>query len=196
MRTVIAERGEFYERSVKSSGKLVAKQFDMYMQKKGFSGTGHPPPTSHTLSLSLGPHSSCLSFSSSSVQFDHKEHLLRITTQTDNLDANTQCNDMRQMSGGERSYTTLCLLLALGHVIECPFRLMDEYDVFLDEISREITLKTIQQYALDREQKGRQFIILTPHNVTGVVTTEEVRVKRMPAPQRRSAIGPNQTTID
>jgi structural maintenance of chromosomes protein 6 len=130
------------------------------------------------------------------VQFDHKEHLLRITTQTDNLDVNTQCNDMRQMSGGERSYTTLCLLLALGHVIECPFRLMDEYDVFLDEISREITLKTIQQYALDKEQKGRQFIILTPHNVTGVVTTDEVRVKRMPVPHRRSAIGPNQTTID
>lgn len=103
---------------------------------------------------------------------------------------------MRQMSGGERSYTTLCLLLALGHVIESPFRLMDEYDVFLDEISREITLKTIQQYALDKEQRGRQFIILTPHNVTGVVTTNEVRVKRMPTPHRRSALGPNQTTID
>lgn len=122
--------------------------------------------------------------------------MLLITTQTDNHDENTQCNDMRQMSGGERSYTTLCLLLALGHVIESPFRLMDEYDVFLDEISREITLKTIQQYALDKEQKGRQFIILTPHNVTGVVTTNEVRVKRMPTPHRRSAIGPNQTTID
>lgn len=40
MKQVIAERGEFYDRSVKSSGKLVAKQFDMYMQKKGFSGTG------------------------------------------------------------------------------------------------------------------------------------------------------------
>jgi chromosome segregation ATPase len=194
MKTVIAERGEFYERSVKSSGKLVAKQFDMYMQKKGFSGTG---PLSLSLSLPLVSLSLSVShLTLLSVQFDHKEHLLRITTQTDNLDENTQCNDMRQMSGGERSYTTLCLLLALGHVIECPFRLMDEYDVFLDEISREITLKTIQQYALDKEQKGRQFIILTPHNVTGVVTTDEVRVKRMPAPQRRSAIGPNQTTLD
>lgn len=38
---MILERGEFYEKSVKSSGKLVAKQFDVYMQKKGFSGTGN-----------------------------------------------------------------------------------------------------------------------------------------------------------
>ena len=55
----------------------------------------------------------------------------------DNSNDGTRVKDVRQLSGGERSYTTLCLLLALGHVIEAPFRLMDEYDVFLDEISRQ-----------------------------------------------------------
>ena len=40
MKAIIKERGDFYEKSVKRSGKLVAKQFDIYMQKKGFSGTG------------------------------------------------------------------------------------------------------------------------------------------------------------
>lgn len=49
MKNVIAERGEFYDKSVKSSGKLVAKQFDMYMQKKGFSGTGQFEFRSHPL---------------------------------------------------------------------------------------------------------------------------------------------------
>lgn len=40
MKIVINERKDFFEKSVKHSGKLVAKQFDIYMQKKGFSGTG------------------------------------------------------------------------------------------------------------------------------------------------------------
>jgi structural maintenance of chromosomes protein 6 len=131
-----------------------------------------------------------------SVLFDHKAKTLTIISQTDNLSNLTKCNDMRQMSGGERSYTTLCLLMALGHVVECPFRLMDEYDVFLDQISREITLKEIQKYALGKEQKGRQFIVLTPQSLDSVVTTNEVRVHRIRSAERISARGPRQALID
>ncbi len=74
----------------RDSGKKVARFFDAYMQKKGFSGT---------------------------VTFNHEEKTLHLETMTDNVDDNTQCNDVRQLSGGERSYTTLCLLLALGLVV-------------------------------------------------------------------------------
>jgi len=151
------KRKELWLKSVKSYARLVARNFDMYMQKKGLSGT---------------------------VDFNHKEQKLYIRSQTDNLDITSRCEDIRQMSGGERSYTTLCLLLALGHVIECPFRLMDEYDVFLDQITRKVTLDTIKKYALDKEQKGRQFIIMTPQSLSDVITTDEVRVHRMPMPVR------------
>jgi chromosome segregation ATPase len=46
-------------------------------------------------------------------------------------------------SGGERSYTTLSLLLALGESLETPFRVMDEFDVFLDPVARKIALDTM-----------------------------------------------------
>jgi chromosome segregation ATPase len=46
-------------------------------------------------------------------------------------------------SGGERSYTTLSLLLALGESLETPFRVMDEFDVFLDPLSRKIALDNL-----------------------------------------------------
>ena len=46
-------------------------------------------------------------------------------------------------SGGERSFTTLSLLLALGESLETPFRVMDEFDVFLDPMSRKIALETM-----------------------------------------------------
>lgn len=70
--------------------KIVSRMFDKYLQKKGFSGE---------------------------LQFNDKEFTLNICCQTDNKDERTQCNDVRQLSGGERSYTTLCLLMALGHVV-------------------------------------------------------------------------------
>jgi chromosome segregation ATPase len=47
------------------------------------------------------------------------------------------------LSGGERSFTTLSLLLALGESLETPFRVMDEFDVFLDPIARKIALNTM-----------------------------------------------------
>ena len=39
--------------------------------------------------------------------------------------------DLKALSGGERSYTTIAFLLALGHSAESPFRIMDEFDVFM-----------------------------------------------------------------
>lgn len=83
-------REELWSKQLIRMGKMVAKNFDMYMQRKGFSGT---------------------------IKFDHEEKKLIIQSQTDNLDEATQCSDVRQLSGGERSFTTLCLLMALGHVV-------------------------------------------------------------------------------
>jgi chromosome segregation ATPase len=80
--------------------------------------------------------------------------------------------------------------------IECPFRVLDEYDVFLDEISRKMTLNRLLTYAREDGQIGRQMIIITPHNLQGVVTTNDVRIKKMAAPERSASRGPQQTTLD
>ena len=87
--------------------------------------------------------------------------------------------------------------MALGLVIECPFRLMDEYDVFLDQVARKMTIMELQKYALGDEQRGRQFIIVTPQELSDVVSNDSVRHKRMPPPERRAhAHAPQQQTLE
>jgi len=166
------ERKETWKIGMKLNALRVRKRFDHYLNCKGFSGT---------------------------AKFEHKEQTLKLITRTDNTDRNSTCHDVRQLSGGERSYTTLCLLFALGHVSECPFRLMDEYDVFMDEASRKLTLKLLTEYALKPEQRGRQFIIITPNNLSHVKTdASNVKIIQMQPPDRRerAASGPKQRTLE
>jgi structural maintenance of chromosomes protein 6 len=79
--------------------------------------------------------------------------------------------------------------------LECPFRLLDEYDVFMDEAARGLSLQMMQNYAMSPDQKNRQFLILTPHRINGVVTNNFIRIKNMPEPERLSAHGLQQQVI-
>ena len=72
---------------------------------------------------------------------------------------------------------------------------MDEYDVFLDQHARQLTLQQLQQYALAPEQRGRQFIIVTPQDLSSLQTSTSVKIHRMKRPERQSAHGLQQTTI-
>lgn len=40
-------------------------------------------------------------------------------------------NDMRSLSGGERSFSTVCFVLSLWSITESPFRALDEFDVYM-----------------------------------------------------------------
>ncbi len=44
--------------------------------------------------------------------------------------------DLKQLSGGERSFATVAFALALGGESDTPFRAMDEFDVFMDSVRR------------------------------------------------------------
>ncbi|KAF0698919.1 Aste57867_10483 [Aphanomyces stellatus] len=92
-------------------------------------------------------------------------------------------NDMKQLSGGERSYTQVALLMALGECIECPFRVMDEFDVFMDSINRTNTLKLLID--MGKEEASKQFIFVTPNDLSSVKDDPMVKIQKLLAPRDR-----------
>ena len=104
--------------------------------------------------------------------------------------------DTKSLSGGERSYTTLCLLLAMGKNVNCPFRVMDEFDVFMDAQNRKIAM-TQMLNAAEADKNTKQFIFITPHDISAVPDKPTVRKQAMKPPEedfgraRQSVLDPH-----
>jgi chromosome segregation ATPase len=113
----------------------------------------------------------------------------------DNTDESTQTNDVKALSGGERSFTTLSLLLAIGESLETPFRVMDEFDVFLDPVARKLALETLIK--ISKEMEHRQFIFITPQDLSNIKTDPKLRIFKLKPPVRSDKVGgPQQQTLD
>ncbi|MCP9262141.1 hypothetical protein DINM_005433 [Dirofilaria immitis] len=67
--------------------------------------------------------------------------------------------DLRGLSGGERTYTSACFVMALWQAMETPIRCMDEFDVFLDLNNRKIVMELFADLAT-RQYPSHQFIFL------------------------------------
>uniref|UniRef100_A0A7S1XAK1 RecF/RecN/SMC N-terminal domain-containing protein n=2 Tax=Compsopogon caeruleus TaxID=31354 RepID=A0A7S1XAK1_9RHOD len=117
---------------------------------------------------------------------DHRVAVGRDSSGPSNLVQHTTV-DMRSLSGGERSFATLCFMLALGEQMDIPFRIMDEFDVFMDEANRSSAIRTMVSVAT--EISHRQFIFITPLDVPPLkqAGSPSVRIQRLEDPERRGA---------
>eukprot|EP00571_Detonula_confervacea_P004119 CAMPEP_0172311834 /NCGR_PEP_ID=MMETSP1058-20130122/15802_1 /TAXON_ID=83371 /ORGANISM="Detonula confervacea, Strain CCMP 353" /LENGTH=1228 /DNA_ID=CAMNT_0013025129 /DNA_START=30 /DNA_END=3716 /DNA_ORIENTATION=+ len=125
--------------------------------------------------------------SAGEVQFDHEAGQLNLSVQKDNKDEHSQTKDVKALSGGERSFATLSLLLAIGESLETPFRVMDEFDVFLDPVARKIAMVNLVKVA--KAMDHRQFIFITPQDVSNIPTSDKVRIHKMRPPKRSTVVG-------
>nr|KIR49760.1 hypothetical protein I312_00852 [Cryptococcus bacillisporus CA1280] len=125
------------------------------------------------------------------LNFDHGHEKLSLVihnqTTTESHDGTyTQISHYKgakALSGGERSFSTVSLLLALWSTVPCPIRALDEWDVFLDAANRKVAAKNLMEGA--RESDGKQYILITPLDMQGIDTSgPDKKVIRMADPER------------
>ncbi|XP_065488237.1 structural maintenance of chromosomes protein 6 isoform X2 [Caloenas nicobarica] len=118
---------------------------------------------------------------SGKILFDHKNETLSINIQP-REESKASLNDVKSLSGGERSFSTVCFILSLWSITESPFRCLDEFDVYMDMVNRRIAMDMILKVA--DSQHHRQFILLTPQSMSSLPTSSRIRILRMQDPER------------
>eukprot|EP00455_Lapot_gusevi_P013043 TRINITY_DN16291_c0_g1_i1.p1 TRINITY_DN16291_c0_g1~~TRINITY_DN16291_c0_g1_i1.p1 ORF type:complete len:424 (-),score=103.31 TRINITY_DN16291_c0_g1_i1:53-1177(-) len=114
------------------------------------------------------------------ILFDHHQSQLELEVSTHPHLEGQATSDTKALSGGERSFTTLALVLALGDSMATPFRFFDEFDIFMDAVNRRLSLNLLMEFAASSEG---QFVFLTPNDVTGIIQPD-VRVHKLRPPER------------
>ncbi|XP_018430897.1 PREDICTED: structural maintenance of chromosomes protein 6-like [Nanorana parkeri] len=118
---------------------------------------------------------------SGKISFDHKNETLSITVQPGEGNK-ASITDMRSLSEGERSFSSVCFLLSLWSIAESPFQCLDEFDAHMDMVNRRISMDMILTMA--DSQQYRQFILLTPQHMSSLPSSNRIRILRLQDPER------------
>jgi chromosome segregation ATPase len=116
------------------------------------------------------------------VILDHSSRLLDISVEPDMSKTSDAGRQAKTLSGGEKSFSTICLLLSIWEAIGSPIRCLDEFDVFMDSVNRSTSMTMMIQAA--RRAVGKQFVLITPQAMNNVEMGDDVRVHRMSDPER------------
>eukprot|EP00300_Choanocystis_sp_HF-7_P014169 c18592_g1_i2.p1 GENE.c18592_g1_i2~~c18592_g1_i2.p1 ORF type:complete len:397 (+),score=85.95 c18592_g1_i2:28-1218(+) len=106
-----------------------------------------------------------------SLQMDHDEGKLRMIVR---VTANQRESTTKSLSGGEKSYSTLCFLNALWHIMDSPFRVLDEFDVFMDPVVRLVAIKNLLDFCLN--DSNRQYIFITPLDLSSIEKNPNISI--------------------
>ena len=115
--------------------------------------------------------------------FDHenKELQIKINLYAFREKKSDKENKINNFSGGERSFATLAFIIAVGEFIDTPFRAMDEFDVFMDSVNRKVSLDMLLEAC--RRKKNKQFIFVTPQDISILEAHNDVNVFKMSPPR-------------
>ncbi|GFY77841.1 structural maintenance of chromosomes protein 6 [Trichonephila inaurata madagascariensis] len=88
------------------------------------------------------------------------------------------------LSGGERSFVMIAFLLALWQRTKIPFRILDEYDVFMDSNNRQLSVDLLKKKS--EEMVETQFVYLSPLDLPRIQESDFIQIIRLAAPKRKN----------
>ncbi|KAI2627499.1 P-loop containing nucleoside triphosphate hydrolase protein [Hypoxylon sp. NC1633] len=115
---------------------------------------------------------------------DHKAKRLRVQVEPDETRKSSSGRNTKTLSGGEKSFSSICLLLAIWDAMGSPLRCLDEFDVFMDNVNRAISTNMLITTA--RRSVGKQFVLITPNAIEGRAKIDkDVKIIRLTDPRQR-----------
>lgn len=118
------------------------------------------------------------------LEYDHANRELNINVHIDQIeqqnnlkgykyssnDMELSKRDIKQLSGGEKSFGTTCFLFSLWDAMGCPIRCLDEFDVYMDAVNRRLVVEMLINNA---RNSGTQFILITPVSIRNFLDNED-----------------------
>ncbi|KAJ8660440.1 hypothetical protein O0I10_003898 [Lichtheimia ornata] len=118
------------------------------------------------------------------LKFNHERQKLdmRVLTGDQNNKTGARRKDSKSLSGGEKSFSQVSLLLALWQGVSSPILCLDEFDVYMDAVNRKQSMKLMMDSACENSS---QYILITPQDASNMVPGPYVTVHRLADPERR-----------
>ena len=111
-------------------------------------------------------------------EFSNKKLIMLVQTKGD-----IKKRTVESLSGGEKSFTQIALLLAIWKVMDTKIRGLDEFDVFMDSVNRTISLKLLLSEL--RQYPKSQSIFVTPQDIAmiGDLDAKDIKIHKMNDPR-------------
>eukprot|EP01083_Nonionella_stella_P261358 889995_1 len=113
------------------------------------------------------------------LQFNDQAETINILVRISNR-GHGDTRDLKSLSGGERSFVTLAFVMALSESISTPFQCIDEYNIYMDAVNMSISTRLLLQFV--EVHKDRQFIFLSPLDVSDVKISKDVKILKIRKP--------------
>jgi len=157
--SAIEKRKQMLATLIKDLSKRLKAKFVQTLQNKGFAGKIILNHEAKTLDVEITPHN------------------------------RSKIKDTSSLSGGERSFSTVCLLMSMWDVMGNSLCAMDEFDVYMDGHSRERSIDMLVKMAI--ENAKRQFIFISPLSISAIPKNQaKVQIIEV-APPVRSGVYQN-----
>lgn len=106
------------------------------------------------------------------LRIDHTQKMMNISVEPDITRRDGTGRSARTLSGGEKSFAQICLLLSIWDAMGVPIRCLDEFDVFMDAVNRTTSVNLLIEGA--RQSIGSQFILISPGTKSDIKRAPDV----------------------
>ncbi|OAL30964.1 hypothetical protein AYO22_01259 [Fonsecaea multimorphosa] len=106
------------------------------------------------------------------LHIDHRKKEMDIAVEPDITRRDGTGRSAKTLSGGEKSFSQICLLLSIWDAMGVPIRCLDEFDVFMDAVNRTTSVNLLIDGA--RHSSGGQFILISPGTKSDIKRAPDV----------------------